>query len=616
MSKIRNKKRSSFARTLACLVGLFVLAATIVIAFCFSSQISAETIENGTEVRQNTELTYYLTAHYDGVDRNGVESDDTTMASLHSGFIEVTDTLPDGLDFVGFVTTENGMIGAVSRSDETVSCSGIVIDDTMEASVTEGTWNGNETEYTYHGLHYDATTRTVSFRVKNLRAGCDLTVGIVTRTPVLGSAKRKDFYNTAYIREGLRSEASNTVHTYMGSESETLYRVSYSYTGTVPDNAPEPPAYGDYASDTTVSVATSPSVRGYEFSGWTTVNATMSGNTFTMPTNSVNLTGFFTPTSEVEYEVSYIVNGDAPASFTLPRQKSYYADDGVEVSLPNIGDEIDGYIFEGWTSTDANITGQILFEMPEHDVEIVGSFRKKTYKLSYNFSSRGSLPANADELLPSEQYYPEGATVTLADNPSVEGYRFLGWYAEDTFTMPGNDVVIQGEWIQQNGVFEPEISMVISNPKTKYRIDNVVRFEISVTNTASYTIKNVQVLEEVEGVVFETGDGYQVLSDRFAQIPTITAGNTVTLYAEYSILEDVTAYHTNTVRIAGAIADNDYYLDTTNDYIATADFYTESWQDAPVLAGVKTNSTTLYAILIALGGLGIGACVVKVKRKR
>ena len=74
---------------------------------------------------------------------------------------------------------------------------GKVTDDTPESN---GEWNADNTEYTYHGLHYNANTRTVSFKVDNLQAGCVLTVGVITRTPASVNG-RVDFYNYGTARD-------------------------------------------------------------------------------------------------------------------------------------------------------------------------------------------------------------------------------------------------------------------------------------------------------------------------------------------------------------------------------------------------------------------------------
>ncbi|MCQ2571214.1 MAG: hypothetical protein MJ154_03130, partial [Candidatus Saccharibacteria bacterium] len=139
----------------------------------------AATLENDVRVDTNAELKYFLTVKEDGVDASGKESSDTTRAQVKSGRIEVTDKIPDGLVFQGFIKTSDGTIGAASRSDSNIACAGKVIDDTE----TDGVWNADNSEFTYHGLHYNKTTGIVSFAAENVQAGCELTVGIVVKTP-------------------------------------------------------------------------------------------------------------------------------------------------------------------------------------------------------------------------------------------------------------------------------------------------------------------------------------------------------------------------------------------------------------------------------------------------
>ena len=173
----------------------------LLVVFVFIGKTLSELLEDDARITPNTSLTYYLDVSYDGVDRNGVQSGNSSVSEIRSGVMYVEDKLPDGLIFNGFVTTSDGSIGAVRRSDNTL-CTGKVIDDTHEASNDQGTWNNGNTEYTYHGLHYHADTRTVSFQVEKLQAGCKLTVGIITTTPAIDDPntveveERRDFYNS------------------------------------------------------------------------------------------------------------------------------------------------------------------------------------------------------------------------------------------------------------------------------------------------------------------------------------------------------------------------------------------------------------------------------------
>lgn len=583
MKKIIIKKKTKINSTTAekqvkAMWVVFALALLCILLTLFIGKSFATLLDNDVEVKENSDLTYYLNVSYDGVDKNGTQSDTTTVSEIKSGTLFVEDKIPDGLEFTGFVTTADGSIGAVKRSDAT-TCSGKVIDDTNEASTTEGVWNGTHTEYTYHGLHYNATTRTVTFQVKNLKAGCELTVGIKTKTPTVDDPTtperelRRDFYNFATARERGLTINSNTVHAFMGSEFATLYNVNYEYTGTVPDGAPAAPITSSYSAGTNVGVASNVEVEGYTFSGWTTSDATVSNNSFTMPGNDVTFTGSFTqiPTKKV----TYTLTGTTPSGYVLPSEKEYYPETIVNLDSLKAGDVFNGYRFLGWTTTDVTISSDRNFTMPSTNVVLVGEFEEVTYKVTYQFYD-GVLPPNAENYLPQERSYKPGETVTT-ENVLGEptGYKFLGWYKESEFEMPDHDVTIYGEWKVQTGTFEPTITKTVISNKSYYRVGDAVRFKITVSNTASFPIRNVIVKENNNNSAFESGTGYTVLSDHVANIDTLAANSSIDLYASYTVLATDSGTITNEAEIKGALADNDYQL-VDKEYKASDSFKIQS----------------------------------------
>ena len=244
--------------------------------------------------------------------------------------------------------------------------------------------------------------------------------------------------------------------------------------------------------------------------------------------------------------------------------------------------------------------------------------------VSYQFTGT-TQPPNASQLLPASAQYAPGATVTVAQNPTASGYRFLGWKingsdAGTSFTMPSSDVTITGSWEQFNGYFTPTISKRVTSSQDVYRFGDTVEFLVTVSNTESYPITNVEVTEGLSGARFIAASGYTVSnSGDVATIATIPANGTVVLYAEYDITDDVTQTgRTNTVEITAASASNYYYLDTSHSITASASFDTQSWQDVPVLTGVDVSSSTtlLYYFLLVLGASGIvGGVVVNQKNK-
>ena len=536
-------------------------------------------LDNDVEVKLDTNLTYYLDVNYDGVDRYGIQSSNSATAEINSGVITITDKIPDGLTFIGFVTTDDGSIGAVKRSDGS-TCVGKVIDDTNEASTSEGTWNNDNTEYTYHGLHYNANNRTVTFKVKNLKAGCKLTVGIITKTPASIDdpltqevETRRDFYNFATIKEDSLTIDSNTVHVFMGDESLPMYYVDYNYIGdNVPYDAPLAPESKAYVAGAKVTVAPPVDYEGYTFSGWTSTDVTITNGSFTMPNNHVILQGSFT--SIDKNDVIYEIDGVVPRGYIKPSTKDYYPESNVKVDSLSDGDVFNGYRFNGWDTSDVLVDDNNHFIMPDQNVTLRGAFTEVKYSVTYVFNN-GSLPPNASSLLPEPRTYSPGETVVLADVIDPDGYHFLGWYHEDNFTMPEENVVIYGEWMVRTGTFEPAITKELVGEKVLYRPGETVTFKTTVTNTASFPIHDVMVKENVDNARFIEGEGYNLETNHIASIDNLNAGASIDLYSTYVVLDTDADTVTNEVILIGALADNHYVL-KDKEYKATATFSVQS----------------------------------------
>lgn len=544
------------------LLFLLLLCGALAI-FIVRLSLSNTTEENHIRVNENSELTYYLDVIYDGKDSEAITSSDTATAEVISGNIFVQDKIPEGLTFKRFLTSEDGTIGAVKRSDGS-SCSGYVVDDAA-------------------GLKYDAATRTVSFTVKNLKAGCKLTVGIVTQTPYLRDygVDRMDFYNTGHAWENKQSKDSNTVHAYIGREDMIDYVVSYKYTGDVPDAAPNPPGNTSYVASAPVGVEANPVVPGYTFSGWTTQDVTVSNNKFTMPEKNVIFVGSFTKNQI--YTVTYTINGDIPEGFLPPTAKQYEAGLDVKVDSLKAGDIINGYRFLGWTTTAPVDITKDSFIMPSQNVEIVGQFEKVKYKVEYAFQG-AVIPTNPSSVLPAtEMHYPKDIVNVKNNIPSTTCYvnggtqakpcTFLGWYSKDTFEMPEKDVLIYGEWKITDGVFSPILTKNLAENRKYYKKGEEIRFKITVSNTENYAIHDVLLTEKLDGVTFVEGDNYTLLNEKYVKIATVPANGNVVVNAKFIAGSEIIKEYTNHVELIGAIADNDKVLDTSKDYIAEETFY-------------------------------------------
>lgn len=568
--------------------------ACFIVIICFSVVVFAEMLDNGVKVKPKSDLTYYLNVDYDGVDESATVSSDNGIANVKSGFIEVSDRLPEGLTFKGIIepVDEDGnsvsQIGAFKRSDNS-ACSGYVVGG-------------------IDGITYDEDTNTISFKVKSLGAGCRLTVGVVTTTPSIDDPNtvevetRRDFYNVFSAVEDDLSEISNQVHVYMGEDDETLYSVTYEYSGNVPSNAPTLPSGIKYASRSNVGVNSDVNVTGYKFSGWITNDVNVSNGKFTMPSGNVTFKGSFKALPK--YSVTYEIDGDYPENYIIPTIEEYYEGNSVDVDLLKEGDIVDGYRFLGWKANGVNVI-EDAFVMPNKNVTIKGSFEKISYKVIYKFQGV-IIPDNSETLLPlTKEYYP-GDIVKLESPKKLNGYKFLGWYKKDKFKMPSEDVIIYGEWMEVNGFFEPNIEIEIIDKKNIYNVGDIVKFKATITNNADYDINNVMVRTNNELVYFTSGDNYEVSSKHLVTIPSIKAKSSIVVYSEYEVTDTSLPEEVNEVEIVGALAHDKYFLNTDKEYKAYVKFNTNDIEIGNTSNGV---SKIIIIFFVVLGLCGTFICI-------
>lgn len=536
--------------------GIIILLLIMVLAYIFIRPTVAEILDYGVEVKENTELIYYLDVTYDGVDENGVESTGSNLLDIYSEYIYVEDKLPEGLTFTGFKTAEDGSIGAVSKNDPNIPCLGYVV-------------NGKD------GLKYDDTTRTVSFTVKNLQAGCKLTVGIKTMTPTIDDPTtnetelRRDFYNTATVTEKEQTEYSNTEYVWMGSETVKLYPVTYKFKEGSPANVPILPPISSYSENAVVGLEKAPILEGYKFDGWETTDVIVADGKYTMPNKSVTFEGSFTELPK--HQVSYKINGESPEGYILPTTKEYHENTTVNLDILKVGDIVNGYKFLGWTVPD----GVVLedgkkFKMPGKNVEFVGNFEEVTYKVEYRF--QGSvLPPNYQNLLPKTKEYTAGTTVKLENDLVASDYRFLGWYAEKEFEMPKENVVIYGEWAENNNLFNLKITKNLSSNKEFFLKGEQVKYDIVIKNENNFPVTNVVIQEKNEKAFFVADSAYTLDSNHLVTIPKIDANKSVTVKAIYTVGDEDKGTISNTVEILGAEVEGKV-LNPSNENKATETF--------------------------------------------
>ena len=254
--------------------------------------------------------------------------------------------------------------------------------------------------------------------------------------------------------------------TFTGSWTVNTFTISYSYTGTVPEGAPAEPgsSSADFGTTQTVDIATAAAEppAGYTFSGWTTEDAMVSGDSFTMPNKDVLFIGSWQPNPTTQYTVEHFyVDLDGNI---VDENGKIEAEPAPPVAIENL---------TGTTNTTADATHKIgltgFTYVPKYDDEngnyevasgtIAGDgslvlrlyYQIKTNSITYSYT--GTIPAGAPSLTGNnESDVPFGTDKNVATKPTLAGYTFSEWETGDvsvedgSFTMPDKTVTFTGSW--------------------------------------------------------------------------------------------------------------------------------------------------------------------------
>ena len=281
----------------------------------------------------------------------------------------------------------------------------------------------SDLKYTVN-YYEEGTTTKVAFSKENQPAG---TPGTIIKENAI-SVPGYTLVSNAQQQIVVKEDGKNEINFYYRKNS---YRVTYTYSGTVPSGASELPTEKSYKYGEQVTVAEAASAPGYTFSGWSR------SENFTMPAENVVITGSFTANSDTGYKVEHYketLDGSYELADTDNNLKAT-TDTTVTATQKN---------YEGFTY-DSNVEGTIASGTVTGDGNLVLKlyYVRNAYKVTYEYT--GTVPVGASSL-PAVETYKYGAEVTVAEAANAPGYTFSGWSRSENFTMPAEDVVISGSF--------------------------------------------------------------------------------------------------------------------------------------------------------------------------
>lgn len=230
------------------------------------------------------------------------------------------------------------------------------------------------------------------------------------------------------------------------------YKVTYDAgkpAGALADVAAMPDrAEATYAYQSGITVAGTPALEGYAFTGWKSsadsrVYRADGTNQFKMPAQNVTLTAQWKPNT---YQVTYNQNcGDTQAS---PAAQTVTVPAQTVGALP-VPPTRTGYAFSGWNRK-ADGTGSRFAETTKvsTDITVYAQWTQVLYRMSFDLNG-------GEGTVPQAQSVQYNSKATAAENPKWEDHTFLGWSMEqdggaywdfDNDSMPAHDVVLYARW--------------------------------------------------------------------------------------------------------------------------------------------------------------------------
>ena len=209
------------------------------------------------------------------------------------------------------------------------------------------------------------------------------------------------------------------------------------------------PITQDYG--TNITAPADPTREGYTFIGWDR------DIPVTMPAENITVTA--------QWEINrYTITFDtAGGSEIAPITQDY----GTNITAP-ANPTRKGYTFKGWDK-------EIPETMPAENITVKAQWEINQYTIAFD-TNGGS------EIAPITQDY--GTEITAPDNPTREGYTFIGWDKAIPTTMPAENITVTAQWKDSE---KPTGEIKINENSWKAFLNNIT-FGLFFKDTQTVTI--------------------------------------------------------------------------------------------------------------------------------
>lgn len=283
------------------------------------------------------------------------------------------------------------------------------------------------------------------------------------------------------------------------------YKLTYSYSGDIPQNAPAKPNDETYKFGESVTVAGDVSVAGYTFKGWESqATDKTAGETFTMPAHNVAFIGEFSANTDTQYKVEYYLQNIENNEYTLVTEEGYTNTATTGATVYAIRKVFTGFVF------DEHNTANKLSGVVAGDGSLVLKlyYNRETYSITYAYE--GAKPDGAPEVPTDSKEYKYGETVTVKPDLAMTGYNFAGWHSSGytvnnetvSFEMPARDVTLYGNFEPASGIIWKEEHYFESLTDDEYVLDG--NYTVNHTGTTGQDVSAVPVAD-IAGFTYNEG---------------------------------------------------------------------------------------------------------------
>ncbi len=369
-----------------------------------------------------------------------------------------------------------------------------------------------------------------------------VTIPIKVNDAYTGWLADEHYYNTNDVES---NRAGLTGYTKNDQEASTLlnespripvtaYTVTYKYDKEYP-GAPDLTDLNNdgkaYLPGTSIKIKDAPPWTGYTFNGWTTSNAEINNDKFTMPAENVELTGSWTANNDVSYTVHYY---EANTTTEVAPDKSVNNQTFDSTVTENAID------VERYTAVDP--TSQQV-KLDAYNKEITFYYTANTYTVTW---MNGDTLLKKDENVAYNAQPNYGDTTPIKTADSEYTYEFVGWSTDPNETTGSEDNALPP--VTRNVTYyaiftaKPQTYTVIFDANGGKWTDNEDQRQQIYDNRSDFVTpvaeNPTQQGYDFDGWAYKTSeDNLELITtfagasvDRMMQLPKAT-GTSVTLYA-------------------------------------------------------------------------------------